>query len=70
MVECGRHLNIELVTLAEVIDLTGEAGNFTVQVKKHPRYIDMQKCIACGVCAQKCPKKVDDEFNQGIGKRR
>jgi heterodisulfide reductase subunit A len=70
LVECGRHLNIELVTLAEVIDVTGEAGNFTVQVKKHPRYIDMQKCIACGVCAQKCPKKVDDEFNQGVSKRR
>ena len=30
----------------------------------------MDKCIACGVCAEKCPKKVDDEFNMGISKRR
>ena len=30
----------------------------------------MDKCIACGVCAEKCPKKVDDEFNMGISKRK
>jgi heterodisulfide reductase subunit A len=53
-----------------VVAVAGEIGNFTIQVKKHPRYIDMDKCIACGVCAEKCPKKVDDEFNQGINKRR
>ncbi len=39
-------------------------------VKKEPRYVDMDKCIACGVCAQKCPKKVDDDYNAGIGKRK
>ncbi|RJP85306.1 MAG: CoB--CoM heterodisulfide reductase iron-sulfur subunit A family protein [Desulfobacteraceae bacterium] len=30
----------------------------------------MDKCIACGICSQKCPKKVDDEFNMGISKRK
>lgn len=30
----------------------------------------MDKCIACGLCAQKCPKKVDDEFNMGLSKRK
>jgi len=30
----------------------------------------MEKCIACGLCAEKCPKKVDDEFNMGISKRK
>jgi len=58
------------MTLAEVVDVAGEVGRFTVRVKKNPRYIDMDKCIACGLCAQKCPKKVDDEFNQGVSKRR
>jgi heterodisulfide reductase subunit A len=48
----------------------GEAGNFTVQVKKHPRYVDMDKCIACGACTEKCPKKVDDVFQGGLGKRK
>ena len=52
------------------MDVSGQAGNFTVKIKKHPRYIDMDKCIACGLCAQKCPKKVDDEFNMGVNKRK
>jgi heterodisulfide reductase subunit A len=70
LVECGRHLNIELMTLSEIIDVSGNAGNFTVRVKKHPGYIDANKCIACGHCADKCPRKVDDEFNAGMGKRK
>ncbi len=70
MVECGRHLNIELMTLCEVTEITGRAGNFKVTLKEHPRYVDMGKCIACGECASKCPKKVDDEYNAGTGKRK
>ena len=27
-------------------------------------------CIACGVCAEKCPKKVDDTYNMGLVKRK
>lgn len=30
----------------------------------------MEKCIACGECAAKCPKKVDDPFNAGLAKRK
>lgn len=70
MVECGRHLNIELLTLSEVEKVEGSEGNFTVTVKKNPRYIDMDKCIACGLCAEKCPKKVTSEFNEGLDKRK
>lgn len=32
--------------------------------------MDTDKCIACGLCAEKCPKKVDDEYNEGLGKRK
>jgi heterodisulfide reductase subunit A len=63
-------LNVELLTLSEVVEVTGQSGNFSVKVKKNPRYIDMEKCIACGLCAQKCPKRVDDEFNMGVSKRK
>ena len=70
MVECGRHLNIELLTLTELESLSGEAGNFTATLKQKPRYVDMAKCIGCGVCAEKCPKKVADEYNVGLAKRK
>ena len=70
LVECGRHLNIEILAPALVTGLSGEPGNFSVRVTQPPRYIDMSKCIACGLCAQKCPKKVPDEFNQGLSPRK
>jgi heterodisulfide reductase subunit A len=63
-------LNIELKTLCEVQSINGEAGNFEVELLQHPRYVDMDKCIACGACAEKCPKKVTDDFNAGLDKRK
>jgi heterodisulfide reductase subunit A len=41
-----------------------------VKLKEIARYIDMNKCIACGLCAEKCPKKVPDEYNAGLSKRK
>jgi len=70
LVEVGRHSNIELLTLTEVLDLKGQPGDFTVKVLQKPRYVDMDKCIACGACAEKCPKKVDSEYNEGTNQRK
>jgi heterodisulfide reductase subunit A len=64
-------LNIELMTLTEVEGVAGVEGDFTVQLKQHPRFVDMDKCIACGQCAEKCPKKVQDyNYNEGLGFRK
>jgi heterodisulfide reductase subunit A len=30
----------------------------------------MDKCIACGICAEKCPKKTDDLYNESLIKRK
>jgi len=59
-----------LITLAEVKQLAGAEGNFTVTIVQQPRYVDMEKCIACGVCAEKCPKKVADEYDEALSKRK
>ena len=45
-------------------------GDFNVRVVQHPRYIDVEKCIACGLCAEKCPKKVSSEYDAGLAKRK
>ncbi|SMC26008.1 heterodisulfide reductase subunit A [Desulfacinum hydrothermale DSM 13146] len=58
------------MTLSEVVHVSGSLGNFQVTIRQKPRYVDMEKCIACGLCAEKCPKKVDDPFNAGMGKRK
>jgi heterodisulfide reductase subunit A-like polyferredoxin len=70
LVECGRHLNIEVLTCAEVLDIQGEEGNFDVAVRKHPRYIDLKKCTGCGDCAQVCPVELPSEFDQGLALRK
>ncbi len=63
-------MNIKLMTLSEVTGIDGNAGNFTVTVKEAPRYVDMDKCIACGACTEKCPKKVNSEYDAATGKRK
>ncbi len=70
MVEVGRHPNIVLHTLAEVVGVDGEPGNFQVTVKEQPRYVDPIKCTGCGACEKKCPKLVVSQFEQGLTKRK
>lgn len=56
--------------MSEVKSISGEEGNFEIKVVQHPRYVDPEKCIACGLCAEKCPTKVDNEYDAGLGKRK
>ena len=70
LVEVGRHRNIELITMADILDVRGRPGNFEVDVFQRARYIDMDKCIACGQCAERCPRKVEDVFNQRLVRRK
>jgi heterodisulfide reductase subunit A len=53
-----------------VKSISGEEGNFEVKVVQYPRYVDMAKCIACGLCAEKCPTKIDNEYDAGLAKRK
>ncbi len=70
LVECGRHPNIEIITLADVLGVEGEAGSFRVKLRQRARFIDMEKCIACGTCSEKCPRKVPDAYNEGLSPRK
>jgi heterodisulfide reductase subunit A len=71
MVDVARHPNIELFSYSEVVEVDGYIGNFTVKVKKKPRYVDMDKCVGCGVCAEACRlhDRVPDEFDMNLSKR-
>ena len=66
LVECGRHLNIQLHTLSEVKAISGEPGRFMVTVEKEPRYVDPAKCTGCAACTEVCPVRLSDEFNLGL----
>jgi heterodisulfide reductase subunit A len=71
MVDVGNHANITLLTWSEVMKVDGYVGNFAVTIKKKPRYIKTEDCTGCGICWEKCPKKVvDNVFEAGMGNRK
>ena len=71
MVDVARHPNIELHTYSEVESVDGYIGNFKVKIRKKPRYVDMEKCVGCGACAEACRlhNRIDNEFDMNMGKR-
>ncbi|MCJ7625151.1 MAG: CoB--CoM heterodisulfide reductase iron-sulfur subunit A family protein, partial [Anaerolineaceae bacterium] len=71
MVDVARHPKIDLKTCAEVTNVSGYIGNFTVNITQHPRYIDINKCVGCGDCADACrlSGKIPNEFNLEMDKR-
>lgn len=68
--ECYRHPNITLYSYSEVQKVEGESGNFSVEILQRARYVKEDECINCGVCAEKCPMRVIDEFDRQLRKRR
>ena len=70
MVSVGRHSNITLMSYSEVEKVSGYVGNFTVTVRRKPRYVNEELCTGCGTCIEKCPwKKIPSEFELGLGNR-
>jgi heterodisulfide reductase subunit A len=71
MVEAGTHPNITLLTWSEVENVAGYVGNFHVTIRKKARFVKEDLCTGCGICQEKCPKKVIDEvYEAGLGYRK
>src|SRR5574341_1404105 len=71
MVSVGTHPNLTLLTYSEVTRVDGYVGNFTVTVRQKARGVKTDLCPGCGVCQEKCPKKIIDEiYKAGLGYRK
>jgi len=71
MNEVAKNRNIKVFTNSEVLDVKGRVGSFHVKIKRKARYVDVDKCVACGMCSEKCPvKNIPDEFNLGLSFRK
>ncbi|MCB2188452.1 MAG: FAD-dependent oxidoreductase [Deltaproteobacteria bacterium] len=70
LIEVAGEPNIEILSRAELLDLTGEPGDFTARVKVQPRYVDLARCSGCGECTKVCPVDTPADFNQGLNSRK
>jgi heterodisulfide reductase subunit A len=70
LVECGRHLNIDILSYSEVEEIEGQPGQFTVTVRKKARYIDVSKCTGCSDCVGVCPVDRPNEFENFLNTRK
>ncbi len=61
LVECMRDLNIEVLTMSDVVKLDGQAGRFQATVQRRPRGVNPDKCTGCGDCWSACPVRNSPE---------
>ena len=70
MVSVGQHDMIHLMTNSKVIAVKGKPGSYHVSIKKEARFVDVDACVACGLCSDVCPVKVESEFDANISTRK
>ncbi len=70
LVDTGRHLNIDVITNADVLAVDGHAGDFRVRLRRRPRYVREDRCTACGDCEKVCPVAIPNPFDEGLSTRK
>ncbi len=61
---------IELMTMAELVEVTGFYGNFIAKIRQKPRHVSLHDCIGCGECVEACPAATVNEFNSNASQRK
>ncbi|MDA8428137.1 MAG: CoB--CoM heterodisulfide reductase iron-sulfur subunit A family protein [Geobacteraceae bacterium] len=61
---------IELMTMAELVEVTGFYGNFIAKIRQKPRQVSLHDCIGCGECAAACPATTMNGFNSSASERK
>jgi heterodisulfide reductase subunit A len=70
MSSVNQNQNINLLSYAEVTDISGVPGDFTVNVRLKPRGVDVERCIGCGTCSSVCPTDAASEYDENLGTRK
>jgi len=71
MTDVYNHPLITLISYAEILDIEGGVGRFTVSGIKKARFVDETLCKGCiNDCAVVCPVEVPDEYEFGLGKKK
>jgi NADPH-dependent glutamate synthase beta subunit-like oxidoreductase/NAD-dependent dihydropyrimidine dehydrogenase PreA subunit len=66
LLEVSKHANVTVRTNTRASRTEGEAGRFQVELRQHPRYVDLAKCTACKDCIEVCPVTVPGTDHKAI----
>ena len=67
--ELVKEENIEIFTNTQIEKVTGEVGNFKIDLIKKPRFVDVNRCTGCKQCEKICPNVKKDEYEFGLSIR-
>jgi len=67
--DCFNHPLVKTLTMSDLLDVRGDAPDFTAVVKRRARYVDEDVCKGCGDCEEVCPVQVKSEYDMRLGKR-
>lgn len=70
MVAVGQHDKIHLLTNSRVTEVSGKPGAYRVKIHQRARRVDIESCVACNLCSDVCPVKVESEFDAKISFRK
>src|SRR6266536_2290377 len=59
--------NVHVMTMAEVIAVSGRRGAYKATIRVLPRYVN-ESCTACGDCAKAVTTEISDPHNYGLGR--
>ncbi|MCX7896694.1 MAG: FAD-dependent oxidoreductase [Rhodocyclaceae bacterium] len=59
--------NVRVLTMTEVVGVSGSRGDYRVTLKVKPRYVT-EACTACGDCARAVSSEIPNPFNYGLDK--
>jgi heterodisulfide reductase subunit A2 len=69
LAEIRDHANIEVLTSAEVVGLSGSVGAFQATIRQQPQLVS-DDCTRCDLCTKVCPVMQSSEFDAGLASRR
>jgi heterodisulfide reductase subunit A len=68
--EIVKQKNIEILTNTEIKNVSGEVGNFTLELVQKPRFIDEKKCTGCKQCIDVCGIEKLNQYEFGLNNRK
>jgi len=70
LLDFNLHPNIEILNNSDLINVEGQAGDFTVTVRRRPTYVDAERCINCDMCSAVCPVSLPSPYEEALKPRK